>query len=82
MKLVACKRCMQVVSLRTTETRCPCGDSGGRYLPDGDDNQAEYWGEAVPLMFSSREFGRAVRNGGAFAAAVVTSDSRTFTRRP
>lgn len=86
-KLILAKRCGVIFNLRFTETTCGCGCSGGKYLSGADDNQAVYWGEAIPLSFSNAGLAEAVKahkaNGtGAqyFPAWVVGTDSDTFRR--
>ena len=64
MKLIFCKRCAHVTSIRSTPTTCHCGASGGRYTgEDPENNRAIYWGEAVPLGMNNANLQDAVRCG-------------------
>ncbi len=76
MKLLWCPACEDVIKLRTDGHRtCHCGQSWGRYMPDG--LHAEVHGKAVPLGFVNVSFAHALRNrpesgqGERFTAFVI-----------
>lgn len=85
MKLVFCKTCNDMFSLRDGEPRtCWCGESAGRYLAGG---AGIYSGAAaIPICFGAGELRRAIReradlgSGQRFAVWVVARQSQSFTR--
>ena len=79
MKLLFCPACEDVVKLRTECPRaCHCGQSRGRYMPDG--LHAEISGKAVPLGFVNISFSNALQNrpasghGERFTAFVIPKE--------
>ena len=61
MKLLACRNCSDVFSLRSEERTCECGSCGGRYV---DSLHAEVWGAEdfyFVLGFDNQTLSRAIR---------------------
>ena len=85
MKLVLCRDCLDIFSLRRNEVRkCSCGKCSGRYI---DSLYAEYAGEpAVPIGFSNPSLVEALRNqpeegpGKEFRAFVIPKKCETMTK--
>lgn len=84
MKLMFCPACHDVLKLRVgSHRKCECGQSWGRYMPDGQ--HAEVFGKAVPLGFVNISFAHALRNrpevghGERFTAFVIPRDCQTVT---
>ena len=82
MKLLFCKTCSAVFSLKGDKTNCPnCGSCGGYYT---DGLNAVYWGEAVPLGFANDSFVSAIAHqpdespGRQFTAFVIEKNCETF----
>jgi hypothetical protein len=54
MKLIVCKKCWDVVSLRQgTMRECACGQSKGQYI---DELYADIFGPCVPIGFHNTSF--------------------------
>lgn len=84
MKLLFCKACQDVIRLISTERRCRCGKTRGRYV---DDIHAVYSGrDAVPLGFKNSIFAWAVTkqpdhgDGLKFDAFVIPMECNTFKK--
>lgn len=86
MKLIHCNKCYDVMALRFESRSCYCGESGGRYEPDG--LNAVFWGPALPLGFANASFSDALQNqpeaeerwGRRFEAFVIEKDCATFKK--
>jgi hypothetical protein len=84
MKLIYCKKCMDVISLRYEERKCECGESSGKYFEDG--LHAVYSGPSIPLIFANSSFGEALLNqpesgdGEVFEAFVIPEQCLTFVK--
>jgi len=85
MKLLLCKGCGDVFSIRVDEERsCTCGKTKGEYVNKLD---AIYSGDdAIPLGFRNGSFVDALRNqpdsgfGDDFTAFVISKDCPTFRK--
>lgn len=81
MKLLFCKNCHDVFSLRRTEKTCHCGSSKGQYLNNLD---AVYSGDCIPLGFDNPNFVQALERqpekgmGEVFRAFVIPKICPTF----
>ena len=54
MKLLFCRQCQDVVSLRSSPRLCTCGNSGGQYV---NHINAKYWGnDALLIGFNNGSF--------------------------
>jgi hypothetical protein len=91
MKLIYCRKCGHVLSLKLKVWRvCDCGQCGGRYLEDIP--HAEVFGGAscIPLGFNNPSFIAALGNqpendwGKTFEAFVIQKNCETvrYRRRP
>lgn len=60
MKLLFCKRCLDVIRLRHRFRSCACGASWGTYREDGI--MADMGGQAIPIGFENASFLEAIRN--------------------
>ena len=84
MKLIYCKKCHDVVSMRYQERSCFCGKSKGKYL---DNLNAEFSGPVIPLGFHNKYFHEALKNqpdanwGKQFTAFVIEKDCPTFKKK-
>lgn len=87
MKLLFCKKCHDVFSLKErVEKTCSCGAVAGMYLNTDD---AYYRGDdAVPLGFGNSTFVDAIRNqpkegmGERFLAFSIPKECPTFKKKP
>lgn len=62
MKLIFCKHCHDVLKLNVTRWRyCMCGETAGRYLPDGHRAQVSH--DAVVIGIDNNVLAAAVRGG-------------------
>ena len=84
MKLLMCKKCMDVFSLALgKEKNCSCGAVGGIYK---DELFAQYWGgdNAIPLGFANSSLAYAIVNqpsdgmGETFNAFVIPKKCQSF----
>lgn len=57
MKLIYCRECGDIVSLREVERTCICGKSSGQYT---DDINAKINGPCVPLGIANNSFRKAI----------------------
>jgi hypothetical protein len=57
MKLIFCRECGDIISLRKVERTCVCGKSSGQYT---DDINARISGPCVPLGISNSSFKKAM----------------------
>lgn len=84
MKLLYCKDCGDVFSMRYEERACICGKSKGKYL---DNLNAEFSGPALPLGFHNSSFSHALKNqpeknwGKDFTAFVIEKNCPTFVNK-
>ena len=86
MKLIFCKKCQDIVRLRTEEERsCFCGSTSGAY-----DNELDAWykGEsAIPLGIANSTLSSALYHqpengmGEEFTAFVIAKECETFKKR-
>jgi hypothetical protein len=80
-KLILCKRCLDVLRLRHTFRACACGAAWGIYR---DELNAEIGGQALPLGFQNSSFVEAIRNqpasgqGERFVAFVIPKQCPTI----
>jgi hypothetical protein len=83
MKLLQCKKCRDVFSLRMVSKTCGCGHTSGRYT---DKVNAIYSGEGIPLGFKNSSFEQAKRCqpkeswGEIFEAFVIPKESLAFKK--
>jgi len=84
MKLIYCEYCHDVFKLALEPRRCRCGETWGKYLPNGLD--AQYAGDgAIPLGFGNTSLMFAIANrpeegmGKAFTAFVIPVECPTMT---
>lgn len=85
MKLLHCGNCLDVFNLTYETKSCRCGETKGRYLPDGIN--AIYSGEdATPLGFANFSFSMALIRqpeegwGERFEAFVIPKICPTFVK--
>jgi len=82
MKLMCCTKCGDVVSLRSDERSCFCGESKGKYKEDG--LNAIISGPCIPLGFANSSFINALKNqpergmGKEFTAFVIQKQCNTI----
>lgn len=85
MKLIFCPECNDILKLSLRERVCECGQSGGKYLPDGID--AIITGKAIPLGIANSSFVKALENrpdegrGERFEAFVMPHQCATITSK-
>lgn len=81
MKLILCRRCLDVLRLRFDKRECACGASWGVY---NDDLNATIGGQAIPLGFANSSFVAAVQDqpesglGRRFEAFVIPKQCPTI----
>ena len=83
MKLLYCKKCGDIFSLRFEMRQCVCGSTGGRYTSNG--LNSEVWGSALPLGITNSSFSWARANqpesglGSELNAFVIPKNCDTVT---
>lgn len=85
MKLIRCRKCKDIVTLRHFPRQCFCGQSYGYYYADSD-SLAVYGGEAIPIGILNTTLHEAVECqpekglGKEFTAFVIPKHCPTFER--
>ena len=83
MKLLFCRHCQDIFSLKAIWKSCCCGKSEGIYT---DPSNAIYKGDCVPIGFVNNSFVEAVKNqpqkgmGEDFVAFVIPQECHTMTK--
>lgn len=84
MKLIVCRSCGDVLSLKKERKECGCGKSYGWYKEDG--LHAVYGGPCTPLGFANDSFHNGILNqpeegkGRVFTAFVIAKECKTFVK--